>query len=125
MALNGKQAYAIAKKYTNDTVIGLGLTKVENSTSNGNIKIDGVETTVYTLPALTKSSVGLENVDNTSDANKPISTATQTALDTKASTTALTEHTNNNNIHVTAADKTAWNMMPKSKGESYSADTHS
>ena len=197
MALNGKQAYALAKKYTNDTVIGLGgikgknciiqsaiktngitdvifqwtddneevqttsiqvadgqddiaitnvdvnefnhlicmlsdgtiidageiavstkasemdndlgLTKVENSTSNGNIKIDGVETTVYTLPTLTKSSVGLENVDNTSDASKPVSTATQTALNTKASTTTLTTHTGNADIHVTAADKTAWN----------------
>jgi hypothetical protein len=32
--------------------------------------------------ALTKTDVGLGNVDNTSDANKPISTATQTALDT-------------------------------------------
>jgi hypothetical protein len=30
-----------------------------------------------------KSDVGLSNVDNTSDANKPISTATQTALDLK------------------------------------------
>ena len=28
--------------------------------------------------------VGLPNVDNTSDANKPISTATQSALDLKA-----------------------------------------
>ena len=27
--------------------------------------------------------MGLENVDNTSDLNKPISTATQTALDDK------------------------------------------
>ena len=35
---------------------------------------------------LSKSSVGLGNVDNTSDANKPISTATQTALDAKQST---------------------------------------
>lgn len=34
--------------------------------------------------ALTKSSVGLGNVDNTSDADKPISTATQSALDLKA-----------------------------------------
>jgi hypothetical protein len=34
--------------------------------------------------SLTKSSVGLGNVDNTSDANKPVSTATQTALDLKA-----------------------------------------
>jgi hypothetical protein len=36
------------------------------------------------IGALTKSSVGLGNVDNTSDLNKPISTATQTALDLKA-----------------------------------------
>jgi len=33
--------------------------------------------------ALTKSDVGLGNCDNTSDANKPVSTATQTALDLK------------------------------------------
>jgi hypothetical protein len=37
------------------------------------------------VAALTKSSVGLGNIDNTSDANKPVSTATQTALDAKAS----------------------------------------
>ena len=36
------------------------------------------------IAALTKSSVGLGNVDNTSDANKPVSTATQAALDLKA-----------------------------------------
>ena len=35
---------------------------------------------------VTKVQVGLGNVDNTSDLNKPISTATQTALDSKAST---------------------------------------
>lgn len=34
--------------------------------------------------AISKSDVGLSNVDNTSDASKPISTATQTALDAKA-----------------------------------------
>lgn len=33
---------------------------------------------------VTKTQVGLGNVDNTSDANKPISTATQTALKSKA-----------------------------------------
>lgn len=36
---------------------------------------------------LNKTAVGLANVDNTADASKPISTATQTALDAKASTT--------------------------------------
>jgi hypothetical protein len=35
---------------------------------------------------LTKTSVGLGNVDNTSDLNKPVSTATQTALNAKENT---------------------------------------
>jgi hypothetical protein len=39
---------------------------------------------------LTKSDVGLSNVDNTSDLNKPISTATQTALNAKQNTLTLT-----------------------------------
>lgn len=34
--------------------------------------------------ALVKGDVGLGNVDDTSDANKPVSTAQQTALDLKA-----------------------------------------
>jgi hypothetical protein len=37
-----------------------------------------------TVGGITKSMVGLANVDNTTDANKPVSTATQTALDLKA-----------------------------------------
>ena len=39
-----------------------------------------------TWQTLDKSAVGLANVDNTSDANKPVSTATQTALNGKANT---------------------------------------
>ena len=38
---------------------------------------------------LDKTAVGLSNVDNTSDLSKPISAATQTALDAKASTSAV------------------------------------
>ena len=37
-----------------------------------------------TVSGVTKTHVGLDNVDNTSDAAKPVSTATQTALDLKA-----------------------------------------
>ena len=47
-----------------------------------------------TALAVTKSDVGLSNVDNTSDANKPVSTATQTALDAKASTAVVTTTVN-------------------------------
>ena len=38
---------------------------------------------INTPTGITKSDVGLANVDNTTDANKPVSTATQTALDAK------------------------------------------
>ena len=48
-----------------------------------------------TWQTLDKSAVGLGNADNTNDLNKPISTATQAALDTKATTTALDAHTSN------------------------------
>ena len=40
-----------------------------------------------TVSGITKSMVGLGNVDNTSDANKPVSAATQSAIDLKATTT--------------------------------------
>lgn len=45
----------------------------------------GVNNTDPTNPiiSITKSTIGLGNVDNTSDANKPVSTATQTALNDK------------------------------------------
>jgi hypothetical protein len=49
--------------------------------ASGWLKNDGAGVLSYSTP--TKSDVGLGNVDNTSDANKPISTATQTALDAK------------------------------------------
>lgn len=43
--------------------------------------------------SVTKSQVGLGNVDNTSDVNKPISTATQTALNGKLDKTAVVDVT--------------------------------
>lgn len=49
--------------------------------------------------AVTKAQVGLGNVDNTSDANKPISTATQTALNAKADSATLTTHTSATAAH--------------------------
>lgn len=42
------------------------------------------------VSGIDKTMVGLANVDNTTDLNKPVSTATQAALDLKASTVDLT-----------------------------------
>lgn len=67
---NGKQ---------NALVSGTNIKTIEGQSLLGSGNID-----------LTKSDVGLGNVDNTSDLNKPISTATQTALNAKQDTITLT-----------------------------------
>jgi len=69
---------------------------------NGTLLKDATETltnktltspVINTPTGITKSDVGLANVDNTTDANKPVSTATQTALDLKlASATAASTY---------------------------------
>ena len=57
------------------------------ASSSGSAGVDSIDgqTGVVTL-----ADINLDNVDNTSDADKPVSTAQQTALDAKASTTDLT-----------------------------------
>jgi len=52
-------------------------------------KVDAHANLTNNPHAVTKAQVGLGNVDNTSDLDKPISTATQTALDLKANTADL------------------------------------
>jgi len=87
-ALNGKV----------DKVTGKGLSTEDYTTSDKN-KLSGIESGAQVnvgdtfdetgnyvdlrAQATTKADVGLGNVDNTSDANKPVSTAQQTALDDK------------------------------------------
>lgn len=73
--------------------------------SSGTLNHSGLNLDDGTNPhGTTKSDVGLANVDNTSDANKPVSTAQQTALDGKASTTDLSNHIGDtNNPHSVTA----------------------
>lgn len=70
---------------------------------------------------VTAAQVGLGNVDNTSDANKPVSTAQAAAIADakKAGTDAqsyaegvagdLTTHTGNTTVHITGDERTTWN----------------
>lgn len=98
------------KKYVDDKVSAvtkssLGLGNVDN-TSDTNKPVSGPQATQIGLKAnkagdtftgavtfsaavngLTSTTVGLGNVDNTSDANKPVSTAQQTALNLKINKT--------------------------------------
>ena len=68
------------------------ITALANSKIDG-VTGDGVDNTDPLNPSLSfpiPSDIGLGNVDNTSDADKPISDATQTALNDKADDTDLT-----------------------------------
>lgn len=55
-----------------------------NNTGSAATPVDLTVAQVKTMLALAKGDVGLGNVDNTSDLNKPVSTAQQTALNLKA-----------------------------------------
>ena len=57
--------------------------KLDSSTASTTYAPLASPTFTGTVGGVTKSMVGLGNVDNTTDANKPVSTATQTALDLK------------------------------------------
>lgn len=57
--------------------------KAEDFTYDWSTLPNKPETFAPTAHTHTKDKVGLNNVDNTSDADKPISTATQTALNAK------------------------------------------
>ncbi len=58
------------------------------STALGNrVRVDAVQSLTSPQQAQARSNIGLGNVDNTSDAGKPISTATQTALNLKLDAT--------------------------------------
>ena len=58
--------------------------------------VDSVNTKTG-IVVLDKTDIGLSNVDNTSDADKPISTATQTALDDKITSTLAADLDANGN----------------------------
>lgn len=55
--------------------------------------------------SVTKAQVGLGNVDNTADVNKPISTATQTALDNKLDKNGFNTAKTGNNSYLQVGNK--------------------
>jgi hypothetical protein len=91
-----------ANKLANGSVSDTEFQYLDGVTSAIQTQIDGKEATIAattsadyyrgdkTFQTLNKAAVGLSNVDNTSDVNKPISSATQTALNGKENTIAAT-----------------------------------
>jgi hypothetical protein len=65
-----------------------------------------------TVNGITKSMVGLSNVDNTSDLNKPISTAQQTALNLKADASLISNINNTSDLNkpISTATQSALNL---------------
>jgi hypothetical protein len=90
---------AVPDGTTNKAYTATDKTRLANTsgTNTGDQDLSGYVPTTRTVNghalstdvSITKSDVGLANADNTTDANKPISTATQTALNLKANTADL------------------------------------
>lgn len=70
------------------SIAGLDDTQTGVIATDGSGWIRKTYAALKTALGLTKADVGLGNVDNTSDANKPVSTAQQTALNLKQDTSA-------------------------------------
>jgi len=67
--------------------------------------------------SVTATQVGLGNVDNTSDANKPVSTATQTALNTKLNVNG--DGVVSGSSQVTLGDVTGFNTFSSSVSDTF------
>ena len=107
------------------TMVGLG-----NVTNESKSTMFASPTFTGTVSGVTKTMVGLANVDNTTDALKPVSTATQTALNLKADLASPTftgtvggitktmvglgsaDNTSDANKPVSTATQTALNLKP-------------
>jgi hypothetical protein len=86
VAISG-QAFTGAVSATNLSGTNTGDQDLTSFATNANLDLKAdiaSPTFTGTVGGIDKTMVGLDNVDNTSDANKPISTATQTAIDLKA-----------------------------------------
>ena len=99
----------ISEGATNKYVTAAEKTKLSNlsGTNTGDQDLSGLVPNTRTVNGhalssnvtVTKSDVGLGNVDNTSDASKPVSTATQTALDAKQNSLGFTAVPNTRTIN--------------------------
>lgn len=78
-SLTGRSLLVATDASTARAAIGAGTSSLAIGTTSTTAKAGDY--------APTKADIGLSNVDNTSDANKPVSSATQTALNAKANTT--------------------------------------
>lgn len=97
-----------ANNYTHPSGDGNLHVPATGTTNNGNVLKAGATAGSLSWGTLAKDDVGLGNVDNTSDANKPISTATQTALNLKvdtASPTTTGTFTHSGNIVLSGSGK--------------------
>ena len=81
----------------------------DNVVGSNQLQDNSVTANTIAPGAVTKTTVGLTNVDNTSDTNKPVSTAQQTALDLKADASALATKLNTADLDTQTASKITTN----------------
>jgi hypothetical protein len=114
-SLNSKTNAMTYNSGTNTLTMNENIVVALDESLNGNVTIGNASTDALivnsgttfnngftvasgTVSGLNKTMLALGNVDNTSDANKPVSTAQQTALNLKANDNSVVHLTNSENI---------------------------
>jgi hypothetical protein len=88
--LNSKVSVSLNENLDGNVIIG--------NASSDTLVVNSATTFAGTVSGLTKATISMNNIDNTSDLNKPISTATQTALNTKGTLASSNTWSSTNNF---------------------------
>jgi len=115
VAANASAIAGLDSTYATDAQLSSVSASLQGRVATNEAAIAGLDSTYATDAALsahatatdnphsvTKAQVGLGNVDNTSDLNKPISTATQTALNLKGSAADVSQNASDIAANTTA-----------------------
>lgn len=105
------EKYNVAVQNTNMDILDSALNQTESKATLNESNLN-THTANFTNPhKVTKAQIGLGNVDNTPDSEKPVSAPQQTAINTayQNAQNDLNQHKNNSALHITADERTAWN----------------
>jgi hypothetical protein len=105
----GIYAHSAVDVHIDDTTIhyvvsAIDHTSIQNIGTYTHNEIDYHISATNNPHLVTKTQIGLSAVDNTSDLDKPISTATQTALDLKFDTSGINQYTTTANFNSHTSD---------------------
>lgn len=126
--IQSSQVFTTEEKTKLASLVNYDDTEVKEDISDIETSLNSHKSDTTNPHQVTKTQVGLGNVDNTSDANKPISTATQAALNNKVNKVdgkglSTNDFTNEDKAQITTNKNNILSIQSKTAGILKSNDT--